>query len=59
MSFLARTLFGVIASTLAGTAVVVALVAGVSGLWPLLGAAALGGVVAFPVAILVARGLGG
>lgn len=59
MSNLAAALFGIIASTLAGTFVVVALVAGVTGLWPLLGVAALGAVVAVPVAMMVARGLGG
>ncbi|HKL68764.1 CTP synthetase [Salibaculum sp.] len=59
MSHLAKALFGVIASTLAGTCVVVALVAGMTGLWPLLGAAATGGIVALPVSALVARGLGG
>ena len=59
MSHLAAALFGVIASTLAGTFVVVALVAGVTGLWPLLGVAGLGAVVAVPVAMMVARGLGG
>ena len=58
MSPLARALYGVIASTLAGTAVVIALVAGVSGLWPLLGAACIGAVLALPVAVFVARGLG-
>jgi len=59
MTHLARALFGVIASTLAGTGVVIALVAGVTGLWPLLAMAALGAVVALPVSALVARGLGG
>lgn len=59
MTHLAAALFGIIASTLAGTCVVIALVAGLTGLWPLLAAASAGGVVAVPVSALVARGLGG
>ena len=54
---LAAALYGVIASTLAGTAVVIALVAGATGLWPLLGAAALGAVLAVPAALGVAKAL--
>lgn len=54
---IARALFGVIASTLAGTGVVIALVSGVTGLWPLLGVAALGGILALPVSLLIARAL--
>lgn len=56
---LAAALFGVISSTLAGTAVVIALVAGATGLWPLLGAALSGAVVAVPVSLGVARALHG
>lgn len=44
-----------IGTTLAGVAVVAALVSGVSGLWPLLGAAAGGWVVGWPVAWFVSR----
>nr|WP_252734910.1 CTP synthetase [Octadecabacter sp. B2R22] len=51
-------LFGVIASTLAGTFVVVALVSGVSGLWPLLGVAALGAVLALPAVWFISRAMG-
>ncbi len=54
----AAALFGIIASTLAGTFVVVALVSGVTGLWPLLGVAAVGAVAAVPASYLVARSLG-
>ena len=49
MRRLALILFGPVASTLASVAVVAALVAGAGGLWPLLGAAALGGLLAVPV----------
>jgi len=59
MSPLAMTILGVIASTLAGTAVVIALVSGVTGLWPLLAVAGLGGALGVPVSRAVARGLGG
>lgn len=44
-----------IGSTLAFVFVVVALVAGVTGLWPLLGAAVVGYAVSWPIAWLVAR----
>lgn len=44
-----------IGSTLAFVFVVVALVAGVKGLWPLLGAAFAGYAVSWPVAWLVAK----
>lgn len=56
---LAAALFGVIASTLAGTAVVIALVAGATGLWALLGAALVGAALAMPVSYGVARALHG
>jgi len=56
---LAAALYGVIAATLAGTAVVVALVAGATGLWALLGAAAAGAVLAAPVSLAVAKALQG
>ncbi len=43
-----------IGSTLAAVGVVAALVAGITGLWPLLGAALAGYVVGWPVAMVVA-----
>ena len=48
-----------IGATLAGVAIVVVLVMGWGGLWPILGAAGAGFLVAFPVAWLVARNLRG
>ncbi len=44
-----------IGSTLAFTFVVVALVSGVTGLWPLIGAAVAGYAIAWPVAVVVAK----
>ncbi len=44
-----------IGSTLAFVFVVVALVAGVTGLWPLIGAAVAGYAVSWPIAWLVAQ----
>ncbi|MCF2905295.1 CTP synthetase [Octadecabacter sp. CECT 8868] len=58
MNPVALALFGVIASTLAGTFVVVALVSGVSGLWPLLGVAAFGAVLALPAVWFISRAMG-
>lgn len=55
MSRLTAFLGSMIGATLAFVALVVALVSGVSGLWPLLAAAALGYALGWPVAILVAR----
>ena len=52
-------LHGLIGGTLASVAVVVALVAGVSSLWPLLGAGFAGWLIGWPVAILVARAMRG
>ena len=46
---------GIIGSTLASVLVVVALVNGVTGLWPLLGLAALGLALGFPVALVIAK----
>ncbi len=59
MRRLAMILFGPVASTLAGVCVVAALVAGAGGLWPLLGAAAVGGVLGVPVSWAVARRMAG
>ena len=56
---LAAFLYGVIASTLSATAVVVALVAGATGLWVLLGAAGLGAVLAAPASWFAAKALKG
>lgn len=53
------TFYGIIGSTLASVLVVVALVNGVSGLWPLLGAAAVGFVIGLPVSFFVARAMMG
>ncbi|WP_425045619.1 hypothetical protein [Primorskyibacter sp. S87] len=54
---LASMIYSLISTTLAGTAVVVALVAGLSSLSSLLAAAAAGFVVAAPVSWLLARKL--
>lgn len=53
------TFYGIIGSTLASVLVVVALVNGVTGLWPLLGAAAVGFIVGLPVSYYVARAMTG
>ena len=55
MTRLILFLGSMIGSTLAFVAVVAALVAGVTGLWPLLGAAIAGYAVSWPIAIAVAR----
>lgn len=55
MSRLVLFLGSMIGSTLAFVFVVVALVAGVTGLWPLIGAAGAGYVTAWPIARVVAR----
>ncbi len=52
-------LHGLIGGALASVAVVVALLAGVSGLWPLLGAAFAGWLTGWPVAVHVARAMRG
>ena len=46
---------GIIGSTIASVLVVVGLVSGVTGLWPLLGLAGLGLALGFPVALFVAK----
>ncbi len=46
---------GIIGATLASVFVVVALVNGVTGLWPLLGLAGAGLVLGFPVALVIAK----
>ncbi len=57
LSRLMLTFYGVIGSTLASVFVVGALVAGVTGLWPLLAAAAIGFILGAPVSYFVARGM--
>ncbi|MBV7408029.1 CTP synthetase [Maritimibacter sp. DP1N21-5] len=52
-------LHSMIGTTLAGVAVVVALVSGVTGLWPLVGAAAAGWLIGWPVAFVVAHRMHG
>ncbi|WP_439122642.1 CTP synthetase [Marivita sp.] len=52
---LASILYSLIATTLAGTAMVAVLTAGYDTLVPIVGAAALGAIVALPVSYLVAR----
>lgn len=54
---LASVLYSLIGTTLAGSAIVVALVMGFDGLQGILVAAALGGLAGLPVAYLVAREL--
>lgn len=54
---LALLLHTIISTTLMGTAIVIALLAGYDTLVPILAAAALGFVVAIPVSITVARAL--
>ncbi|QDC09072.1 CTP synthetase [Oceanicola sp. D3] len=56
---LALVLYSLIGTTLAGSCVVAALVMGQDTLWPILIAAALGAVLAVPVAFLVAKRLAG
>ncbi len=46
---------GIIGATLASVFVVVALVNGVTGLWPLLGLAGAGLLLGFPVALVIAK----
>ena len=53
------TFYGIIGSTLASVLVVVALVNGITGLWPFLGAAAIGFIVGLPVSYYVARAMMG
>ncbi|NDW53263.1 CTP synthetase [Aliiroseovarius sp. PrR006] len=53
------TFYGIIGSTVASVLVVIALVNGVTGLWPLLGAAAVGFVLGLPVSYYVARAMAG
>ncbi len=52
---LAMLFQGIVGSTIASVFVVVGLVNGVSGLWPLLGLAGLGLVLGLPVSLLIAK----
>ena len=52
---LTMILFSIIATTLAGSAVIAVLTMGYGTLWPIIGAAAIGAVLALPVSWLVAR----
>ena len=52
---LALMLYGIVAMTLAGAAVVVVLSAGVSVIMPIIGAAVAGAILALPVSFFVAR----
>lgn len=52
---LTMILFSIIATTLAGSAVSAVLTMGYGTLWPIIGAAAIGAVLALPVSWLVAR----
>jgi hypothetical protein len=54
---LASILYSLIGTTLAGTLVIAALTMGYDTLQPILIAAGVGGVVAFPVTWLVAKGI--
>lgn len=56
---LAMTLYALIATTLAGSLVVAVLTMGFDTLWPIVGAAALGGLAAVPATWAVARALAG
>lgn len=56
---LAMALFGLISTTFMSTAVVVALVAGITTLAPLLAAAAIGFVLSFPATWFIARAIAG
>lgn len=58
MHRLTLVVFSLVLPTLMGTGAVVALVAGVTGMWALLGAAGLGAVVAVPLSIGIAKALG-
>lgn len=58
MHRLTLVVFSLVLPTLMGTGAVVALVAGVTGMWALLAAAGLGAVVAVPLSIGIAKALG-
>ncbi|NJM83603.1 MAG: CTP synthetase [Tabrizicola sp.] len=51
-------LFSMIGTALAGSAIVIVLTMGYGTLWPIVGAAAIGALLALPVSWLVAREIG-
>ncbi|EAQ11002.1 hypothetical protein BD830_104193 [Maritimibacter alkaliphilus HTCC2654] len=55
MTRLVFMMHSIIGATLAGVAVVIALVSGVTGLWPLLASAVAGWVIAWPIAFVIAK----
>ncbi|WP_127558006.1 CTP synthetase [Nioella ostreopsis] len=59
MSYLLLLLHLFIGATLAGVFLVILLVAGWAGVWPIAGAVVAGFLLAFPVAIYVARAMQG
>ena len=59
MHRLSVTIFSLLAPTLASVGVVIALVAGVAALWPLLAAAGVGAAAAIPASLVLARILKG
>lgn len=59
MSILVLILHLFIGATLSGVALVVVLVAGLDGVWPLAGAVVGGFVLGFPAARVVAKAIGG
>jgi hypothetical protein len=55
---LAMILFSMIGTALAGTAIIAVLTMGYGTLWPIIGAAAAGAVLALPVSWYIAREIG-
>ncbi|WP_138421754.1 CTP synthetase [Maritimibacter alexandrii] len=55
MTRLVFMMHSIIGATLAGVAVVIALVSSVTGLWPLLASAVAGWVIAWPIAFVIAK----
>lgn len=55
MTRLVFMMHSIIGATLAGVAVVIALVSGVTALWPLLASAVAGWLIAWPIALVIAK----
>lgn len=55
MTRLVFMMHSIIGATLAGVAVVIALVSGVTALWPLLASAVAGWLIAWPIAFVIAK----
>ncbi|MBL6427031.1 MAG: CTP synthetase [Maritimibacter sp.] len=55
MTRLVFMMHSIIGATLAGVALVIALVSGVTGLWPLLASAVAGWLIAWPIAFFIAK----